>query len=71
MHGGAITAYGVNNLNIINSIFTKIEAGISGGAVYIIWARALINHSNFSNNSAVKWGGALIAHFVQCGNPSQ
>ena len=63
MHGGAVTAYGGNNLTIINSTFTKSEAGTSGGAVYIIWARAHINYCNFSNNVAVKWGGALRSLF--------
>jgi hypothetical protein len=59
MHGGAVTAYGGNNLEIINSTFSKSEAGTSGGAVYIIWARTLIKRSNFSNNIAAIWGGAL------------
>ena len=63
MHGGAVTAYSGNNLKIINSTFTKNEAGTSGGAVYIIWAQAHINHCNFSNNVAVKWGGALRSLF--------
>ncbi len=63
MHGGAVTAYGGNNLEIINSTFSKSAAGISGGAVYIIWSRARINHCIFSNNVATKWGGALRTMF--------
>lgn len=53
------TWFEVTSIVIQNSSFSKIESNIDGGAVYIQNSKFSETNTNYSNNKAVRNGGAM------------
>eukprot|EP00210_Caulerpa_lentillifera_P000404 g394.t1 len=62
--GGAICTSGESNLNLRGIQFLNNSAGDNGGAVYVILGSLFGSDAIFSNNKALKLGGAIGVFLV-------
>ena len=69
-YGGGAIYTGINSghTNILNVTFKDNSATANGGAIEILGLAVVLNHTNFSSNTAGKLGGAVFVNSTENSN---